>query len=69
MATIHSVMLGKKPFANGKENFHANEKTVDRIIEQFFLHYQATNCQLTTAPARSNRPTATNDDDEQTKPI
>lgn len=39
MATIHSVMLGKNPFAKGKENFHVNEKTVDHIMEQFFCFY------------------------------
>jgi hypothetical protein len=39
MATIYSALLGKSYFADGKENFHVNKKTVNFIMAHFFKFY------------------------------
>lgn len=43
MATLYPLMMGANPFNRGKENFHMAEKTVDHIMEQFFIHYAGKN--------------------------
>jgi len=39
MATIYRPMIDQPIFAQGKENFHVNQDTVDFIMEQFFKIY------------------------------
>jgi hypothetical protein len=36
MATIYSMLLNQSYFAEGKENFHVNRRTVDFIMDHFF---------------------------------
>jgi len=36
MATIYQPMVGQKIFAEGRENFHVNQQTVDFIMHEFF---------------------------------
>ncbi len=39
MATIYSMLVKKSYFAEGKENFHVNQDTVDFIMKHFFKFY------------------------------
>jgi hypothetical protein len=39
MAAIYRPMLGESVFAEGRENFHVNQATVDFIMSQFFEFY------------------------------
>ena len=39
MATIYQPMLGQPIFAEGRENFHVNQETIDFIMNQFFAFY------------------------------
>ncbi len=39
MASIYLPMLGKQIFADGRENFHVNEDTVNFIMREFFRRY------------------------------
>ncbi|MBI4965308.1 MAG: GSCFA domain-containing protein [Desulfomonile tiedjei] len=39
MATIYRPMMGEQIFAEGRENFHVNQMTVDFIMKQFFAWY------------------------------
>jgi len=39
MATIYRPMLGEAVFAEGRENFHVNQETVDFIMDGFFRCY------------------------------
>jgi hypothetical protein len=39
MATIYRPMLGEPIFAEGRENFHVNQDTIDFIMRQFFTAY------------------------------
>ncbi|MEW6115071.1 MAG: GSCFA domain-containing protein [Thermodesulfobacteriota bacterium] len=39
MATIYRPMMGRSIFAEGRENFHVNQETVDHIMEEFFARY------------------------------
>jgi hypothetical protein len=39
MATIYRPMLGQSIFAEGRENFHVNQETVEHIMEAFFARY------------------------------
>lgn len=39
MATIYRPMIDQPIFAQGKENFHVNQDTVDFIMKQFFKIY------------------------------
>jgi hypothetical protein len=39
MATIYRPMIDQPIFAQGKENFHVNQETVDFIMKQFFKIY------------------------------
>ncbi len=41
MATIYRPMLGDPIFAEGRENFHVNQETIDFIMRQFFAFYGA----------------------------
>jgi hypothetical protein len=43
MATIYLPLVGHSIFAEGRENFHVNQATVNFIMEQFFKFY-ADNC-------------------------
>ena len=39
MATIYMPLMGKSVFAEGRENFHVNQDTVNFIMGQFFKSY------------------------------
>jgi hypothetical protein len=39
MATVYLPLMGRNIFAEGRENFHVNQGTVDFIMEQFFRFY------------------------------
>ncbi len=39
MATIYTAIMGESYFADGKENFHVNKKTVRFIMNHFFKFY------------------------------
>jgi hypothetical protein len=39
MATIYRPLLGEPIFAEGRENFHVNQETVDQIMKGFFRLY------------------------------
>lgn len=39
MATIYRPIMGQSIFAEGRENFHVNQETIDFIMEQFFKFY------------------------------
>ena len=39
MATIYSMLMKRSYFAEGKENFHVNQDTVDFIMNHFFKFY------------------------------
>lgn len=41
MAAIYRPMMGKSIFAEGRENFHVNQETVDFIMRHFFEAYTA----------------------------
>jgi hypothetical protein len=38
MAAIYRPMMGRPIYAEGRENFHVNQETVDFIMEQFFRY-------------------------------
>jgi hypothetical protein len=39
MATIYRPIMGQSIFAEGRENFHVNQETIDFIMMQFFKFY------------------------------
>ena len=41
MATIYSMLMKRSYFAEGKENFHVNQDTVDFIMNHFFKFYSS----------------------------
>jgi hypothetical protein len=41
MATIYSMLMKRSYFAEGKENFHVNQETVEFIMNHFFKFYSA----------------------------
>jgi hypothetical protein len=41
MATIYSMIMKRSYFAEGKENFHVNQETVEFIMNHFFKFYSS----------------------------
>jgi hypothetical protein len=39
IATIYRPLMGKTIFAEGRENFHVNQETIDCVMERFFEYF------------------------------